>query len=205
MKTIITQSVTRCVAVSVCLVAFATPATGQGWGLGSRAPVLTIAVESDVDGTPDSDLLRMVPFTLREWLDPADDAVPLACEGEGDLQVDRNLWTGSAIVTHLGRSVVDLRIESCTTERVPVGEEIHLWTANFTALYTAANGDELWAEGVLRSYDPQRIESDLTITGGTGRFAGATGWATGAGFRASDAYVAYSEAHGVVSRPNSSR
>ena len=145
----------------------------------------------------------MVPLTVREKIEAAEDAVPIACEG--GLQVDKNHWTGSATLTHLGQSAVDVRIESCRTELVPIGEMIHLWTATITNVYTAANGDELRVTGELRSYEPTRIEVDVWITGGTGRFAGATGSASGEGSRAIDAYVAYDELNGVISRPNSLR
>jgi len=63
-----------------------------------------------------------------------------------------------------------------------VGHAGHLgrFTASFNAqgvlVFTAANGDELWAAGTLvPTSDPAVLHVDGTYVGGTGRFEGASG------------------------------
>lgn len=85
--------------------------------------------------------------------------------------------TGTAWLSHLGR--VTFHITHCTV--APEGR-----FGLGTTMFTAANGDELWMEqwGTFQLDSPQNpTRSDgvlnWTITGGTGRFTGATGSGTG--------------------------
>ncbi len=76
---------------------------------------------------------------------------------------------GSGTATHLGAYTVTY------------GAEVYLPTSqstNVTATFVAANGDMLFAAGTGQGHpagDITTIEESLTITGGTGRFEGATG------------------------------
>jgi hypothetical protein len=84
--------------------------------------------------------------------------------------------TGSAegTATHLGRYTMTFRAEIDLTTRIGVGH----------ATWVAANGDSLFTTGsgeATPTADPNilSIEGTETITGGTGRFEGATGSFTG--------------------------
>ena len=46
-----------------------------------------------------------------------------------------------------------------------------------SVVFTAANGDELWADFTGSFTSPTTAEGTYTFTGGTGRFGGATGTA----------------------------
>jgi len=79
--------------------------------------------------------------------------------------------TGSGEVTHLGRYTVTYEVQV----DLPTGTGAHL-----SAQYVAANGDSLFAEGsgqATPTDDPTVviIVENYTITGGTGRFANASG------------------------------
>ena len=79
-------------------------------------------------------------------------------------------FEGTGNATHLGRFTVEIRIVLNTTDRTLTG----------TYEFTAANGDTLTAAVTGQSPltppgVPQTSVETATITGGTGRFAGATG------------------------------
>jgi hypothetical protein len=79
--------------------------------------------------------------------------------------------TGSGEATHLGRYTVRYEVQV----DLPTGTGTGL-----SAQYVAANGDSLFAEGsgqATPTEDPSVfvVVETYTITGGTGRFAGATG------------------------------
>jgi hypothetical protein len=79
--------------------------------------------------------------------------------------------TGSGEATHLGRYTVRYEVQV----DLPTGTGTGL-----SAQYVAANGDSLFAEGLGQATpteDPSVfvVVETYTITGGTGRFAGATG------------------------------
>ena len=79
--------------------------------------------------------------------------------------------SGSGQVTHLGRYTVTYEVEV----DLPTGTG-----TNLSAHYVAANGDSLFAEGsgqATPTDDPTVfvVVENYTITGGTGRFDGATG------------------------------
>ena len=79
--------------------------------------------------------------------------------------------TGSGEATHLGRYTVSYEVEV----DLPTGTGTGL-----SAQYVAANGDSLFAEGSGQATPTDNptvfnVTETYTITGGTGRFAGATG------------------------------
>jgi hypothetical protein len=79
--------------------------------------------------------------------------------------------TGSGHATHLGRYTITYSV---------LVNLITLQGSDASATFVAANGDELYAEGhgqATPTYDPDifSITEWYTITGGTGRFEGASG------------------------------
>lgn len=77
---------------------------------------------------------------------------------------------GTAQVTHLGRSTFHL-------DGVLTGAT----TSTFTGTIVAANGDTLTTSGTTALTGPTTFTALETITGGTGRFAGASGTFTDTG------------------------
>lgn len=71
---------------------------------------------------------------------------------------------GEGQATHLGRTMLDLSACWDMLTYEPVGEVL--------AVYTAANGDELWMRVVG---DYSMVGTDYEVYDGTGRFEGATG------------------------------
>lgn len=139
--------------------------------------VLTLAVAGPVTANH-GDPGHLVPFRASITThDPPDGSyLPPSCEG--------GAWdfatTGSGVVTHLGR--VAWQQTHCTRVDFQAGEG---WVEDGQAIMTAANGDMLVVSyDVTFTFDERY--SYLTIqswevTGGTGRFAGATGSGTGVG------------------------
>ena len=101
----------------------------------------------------------------------ADPAVPVPFKGRAEYTLTYAAPDGSVLVyngtghaTHLGLFTADASL-------FPHGDG----TFSATATFTAANGDQLFliAEGAFTS--PTSVLGTATITGGTGRFEGATG------------------------------
>ena len=102
----------------------------------------------------------------------ADPAVPVPFKGRAEYTLTYAAPDGSVLVyngtghaTHLGLFTADASL-------FPHGDGSRF---SATATFTAANGDQLFliAEGAFTS--PTSVVGTATITGGTGRFEGATG------------------------------
>ena len=132
--------------------------------LGCQSDLLTTA-----DDSVDLRAKKMVPFHSEtiQWLDP--ESLPADCGFPADF-----LFEGYA--THLGMVTGWLHGYHCEFAG-PV------FTGYLHGAYVAANGDELWFDGVVSvnfaSNPPALISDGTTFTGGTGRWANATGSATG--------------------------
>jgi hypothetical protein len=102
--------------------------------------------------------------TMDEMTQAATDANP----------IQKDHLTGIGVGTGIGRASMEVFVEGDVTLPFPA-----LITS--TATFTAANGDKIFetGEGYLQEPAPDAILLHLTgkgtITGGTGRFAGATG------------------------------
>jgi hypothetical protein len=90
--------------------------------------------------------------------------------------------------------------------------DVRFGTATGVATLTAANGDMLFltVQGHVLATDPTKTIANFTVTGGTGRFEGATGsfganiqHASAVGGAAPDPYVA--EIEGTISTPGANK
>lgn len=98
---------------------------------------------------------------------------PLKGEASGTMLIDPNTGTftidGHGKATHLGRFQFH-------TDGQCFSPSCDIFT--YTTTYTAANGDTVTASLATSSADSGRFTNVETVTGGTGRFAGASGTAT---------------------------
>ena len=107
----------------------------------------------------------------------AGDPVPFKGDLEGDVTITpltppyvKVLVEATGNATHLGECTLDIPHKVNRTDRTAVGAYV----------FTAANGDMLFADFTGKATPTATpgvlyIEETATITGGTGRFAGATG------------------------------
>lgn len=117
---------------------------------------------------------KLVPFTDRQSLEATGGSID--CGPYGLAPAD---YAGSGVGSHLGRITSVSTWQTCE----PVGDDL---VVTGTMTTTAANGDEISSTFVMTFTAlvpgaPNEFVVDLTIVGGTGRFAGVTGFATGSG------------------------
>jgi hypothetical protein len=124
--------------------------------------------------------VRMVPVkgTWYYVVDP--DGTPVPCYIPGNptpvttIRSNRLLATG--YVSHLGKTTSVVTVEACV---VTAGGYL---LATGTTTDMGANGDGTCATWVGHFYPDGRIDfPTILFTGGTGRFEGVEGWASGAG------------------------
>lgn len=139
---------------------------------------LAVAAAVLTTGMPSALAAEAPTRPFKGWSSPAPDSYgpPVGCPA-GPNWTWRYSQTGTAWFSHLGRVTVEMT--HCTA-----GQEG--WFDHGTTTLTAADGDELWMtySGTFQldaEINPTRSDVVLswTITGGTGRFAGATGGGTG--------------------------
>lgn len=128
-------------------------------------------IEPALSSAPDG----MVPFRVQEAAWTPADANPVVCEPAlaGVVLPDRMLAAGTG--THMGRVSSVISGSSCT-----VNLATGVVSMVGSAVHSAANGDRLYADWT-GTIGPTGLGLDVSFTGGTGRFEGATGWATGGG------------------------
>ena len=112
---------------------------------------------------------KCVPF--KASFSTIDELIGFGIPGNPNVQVDHLTGTGEG--THIGRATIDVHAEGDTTLPFPA-------PVTSTATFTAANGDKIFETGVGYvevnfSNGDLHLTGPFTITGGTGRFAGATG------------------------------
>jgi hypothetical protein len=158
----------------------------------------TTAVKDDetITTVKDSELVSRAaprPFkgTTNSWLVEEGD-VECACN---DLTIITGYGNGNGKITHMGH--VTEKITVCIEEIVfdEHGEYVEAHIAGACFKLIAANGDEIWLDGGPHIFKPapdcfcETAKLKATITGGTGRFEGASGLV--------DAFVTYDIATGI--------
>jgi hypothetical protein len=161
--------------------------------------VLAVACENGTPNLAGPEVLlskaaasKMVPFkgTLTYQSTPA----PVDRCGPGEIGAS---LTKVGNATHLGRfTVASSQCFDPATRAITKGE----------AIFTAANGDQLFARHsgrVTGSPPVLAFEIDYTVTGGTGRFAGASGSIRATGHRDTRTGGGSASLVGVISSPGS--
>jgi hypothetical protein len=99
-------------------------------------------------------------------------AVPYSARGTAVVDLATGNFVGAGTASYLGAYT-----EAGALQLTPTGSA-GVFIATATSTYTAANGDQLTAtfSGQL-NFATGAVSADVTYTGGTGRFAGATGTA----------------------------
>lgn len=126
---------------------------------------------TDAAGAPDG----MVPFFARETAYTPADAVAVVCEPAWVGVALPNRLVATGVASHMGSVESVVAGEWCT---VDLGTGV-VSTAG-TAVHTAAGGDVLYATWT-GTIEGAALTLNVTFAGGTGRFAHATGQATGGG------------------------
>lgn len=141
----------------------------------------------------------MVPITIREAYAPAPDATMTPCEPAAAGAALPSVLLAWGQGTHLGRMTSVLSGGICT---VDIGTGLISFTGN--AVHTAANGDRLFAEFAGTISPGTLTLSNITFTGGTGRFENVTGYGSGGGTLETATGAGWFEVNGMISRPNGS-
>lgn len=139
-----------------------------------------------------------VPFTVRETFGVAPNAAPLLCAPAAAQVAIPDLYISGGVASHLGKTSSLVTFETCALI-MPVGTGA---TVTGHIVMTAANGDELHSTFVMTQDAAGPFELDsFTITGGTGRFANASGSGSGSGWIDVSTLNGYWHARGTMSSP----
>lgn len=114
-----------------------------------------------------------------------------------------NKYIGIGPTIGMGRSTTTVVFSACQTVNLPVGDDLLAWTVTGPFTAEAANGDLVYGTFSMSQYASGRLTLDgMAITGGTGRFSGATGSATGEGYVERPALTGWWTFRGTITRPN---
>lgn len=144
----------------------------------------------------------MVPHVIRATFEVAAGATPILCAPTQAGVFVADKYTGVGNVTHAGKSSIAIVFDACTLVLPPGGSA--MWTAQGHATLTAANGDLIHTTFTMTQFvTGDFVLNSFTITGGTGRFANATGSMSGSGWISLTTFKGYFEFSGLITRPNS--
>ena len=158
------------------------------------------ALNSAKSGVRGSD---MVPISIRATFGPAADAKPILCAPtQAGFSIPVDKFSGTGNITHAGMSSISDVFEACALV-LPPGSGA-AWTARGRTTVTAANGDLIYLTFTMTQFVTGDFSLDsYAISGGTGRFANATGSVTGSGWIDRTTLQGYFECTGLITRPNS--
>ena len=149
----------------------------------------------------------LVPFFDSASFHPGPGAVPITCAPNMNNQthtVGANQYVGTGPATHMGMSDVEITFTYCRTINVPIGGDVIVWASEGPATFVAANGDALHLYFWMTQFLSGKFTLDsANVTGGSGRFANASGQLKGAGFITRPTLVGWYKAGGMITRPNS--
>src|SRR5512143_323623 len=149
----------------------------------------------------------MVPFTDSADFHALAGAPPITCAPTNTgatHTVKANQYVGAGPATHLGMTAASITFASCRTIDVPVGGDLLVWVSVGPFTLEAANGDLLEGDFSMSQYASGRFVIDsANITGGTGRFANASGQAKGGGVIDRSTLSGHWKMSGLMTRPNS--
>jgi hypothetical protein len=143
----------------------------------------------------------MVPHVVRATFGVAAGARILCTPTQAGISLN-DTYTGTGNVTHAGKSSIAIVFDACTLVLPPGGSAA--WTAQGHSTVTAANGDQIYSTFTMTQFvTGDFVLNSFTITGGTGRFANATGSMSGSGWISLTTLKGYFNFSGLITRPNS--
>lgn len=131
----------------------------------------------------------LLPFTQRVEFWKATDAAEITCAPvvSGPLAgqsytIAADRYAGAGPTSFMGKATIAVHFTSCQTMFQGAPPMMLVWTAAGDMVMTSADGDQLLGTfGMAQHYDGSFEVTSLTLTSGTGRFAGTTGAMTGDG------------------------
>ena len=145
----------------------------------------------------------MVPLVIRATFGAAADANPITCTPtQAGISIRADKYTGTGNETHLGKVSFTIIFDACTLVLPPGGSAA--WIAQGRSTVTAANGDLIYSTFNMTQFvNGDFVLNSFFITGGTGRFANASGEMSGSGWIDRPSLQGYFTFSGLITRPNS--
>lgn len=148
----------------------------------------------------------MVPFADSGSFHATADAGHISCAPTANNQVrtPTDKYIGSGPGTHVGMSILRFSFTYCTTINMAGPDGYVLWTTEGPFTIEAANGDELEGFFYATQFATGNFRLDsVNVTGGTGRFANASGRLNGQGYINTGILAGWYKMSGLITRPNS--
>lgn len=144
----------------------------------------------------------MVPLVIRATFEVAADAKLITCTPVQAGITVRDTYTGTGNETHAGKVSFTIIFDACTLVLPPGGSAA--WIAQGRSTVTAANGDLIYSTFNMTQFvNGDFVLNSFFITGGTGRFANASGEMSGSGWIDRPTLKGYFTFSGLITRPNS--
>lgn len=140
----------------------------------------------------------LVPIANRTTFSAAPDAPLLSCAPTSIGIGTRQEYEGVGNSSHLGGKDTRITFDSCTLDLTGASA----FNVTGHSVLTAANGDELWGTfAMTQDLNGDFVMTSIVFNGGTGRFANATGTATGSGWIDRITLQGYFSLNGMISQP----
>ena len=160
----------------------------------------TLAAQSSLGGS------GWLPFTYNADFKSLAGSPPVTCSPNGAgmaYTVGAREYVGEGPASHMGMTRMTVTFASCVTAFQPEGDDLLVFTTIGPVKMVGANGDEIHGTFAMKQYASGRfaVES-ATISGGTGRFANASGELSAEGWINRETHIGYVTLTGTISRPN---
>ena len=161
----------------------------------------SLAAQSSLGGS------GLLPFTYNADFNSLAGSLPMTCSPNGagmTYTVDAREYVGRGPASHLGMTAMTIMFASCVTVLAPEGDDLLVFTTTGSVTMVGADGDEIHGTFAMKQYASGNfaVES-AAISGGTGRFANASGELSAKGWINRETHIGYVTMTGTVSRPHS--
>ena len=162
---------------------------------------ITLAAQSSLGGS------GTLPFTYNADFNSLAGSPSVTCSPNGAgmaYTVGAREYVGEGPASHMGMTRMTVTFASCVTVFQPEGDDLLVFTTTGPVTMVGANGDEIHGAFTMKQYASGRFAVEAaTISGGTGRFANASGELSAEGWINRETHIGYVMMTGTISRPNS--